>query len=128
MTAQYVLDVSALLALLRGETGWQVVAAIRRESVVGLINYAETLQVLMRIGFASADAREIVEKSEVQLAPFDHSDAVRVAELEAPTRPQGLSLGDRACLALALRLGIPAVTAEKSWSAVTVGATVNQIR
>jgi len=53
---------------------------------------------------------------------------VVIARLRAATRAQGLSLGDRACLATGLRLGWPVITADRSWAIVDVGVTVHLIR
>jgi PIN domain nuclease of toxin-antitoxin system len=60
--------------------------------------------------------------------PFGETDALETAALWAVTRSAGLSLADRACLALARRSDLPAVTADQAWSKVDVGATVTLIR
>lgn len=64
----------------------------------------------------------------LEVVPPTEEDAVAIARLRTTTRAQGLSLGDRACLAAGLRLGRPVLTADRSWAAVDVGATVRVIR
>ena len=64
----------------------------------------------------------------MQIVPFDAELAYRAGMLRSATRPAGLSLGDRACLALAERLGLPALTADRAWGALQVGIPVDVIR
>ena len=60
--------------------------------------------------------------------PRNEADSVTIARLRTLTRAQGLSLGDRACLATGLRLGRPVITADRGWVAIDVGVTVHLIR
>ena len=128
--AQAVLDASALLAFLRGEPGADTVRAIRRDAAISVVNVAEALQVLMRVGFSSSEALAFVRESGVRIESFEEADAVRTRSARARRRDRGagLSLGDRACLALALRLGVPAYTADRAWAGADVGCVVAVIR
>lgn len=119
-----VLDASAFLAYLRDEPGADVVAdAIADGAVMSTVNVAE---VLSRAADRGADpqrlTRQLTERGlldgAIAVAPLTTADAVEIARLRPRTRDQGLSLGDRACLALATRLGVPAVTADSAWSRV----------
>lgn len=129
-----VLDASALLAYLRGEAGGQMVKAVLATgAVINAVNYAE---VLSRLGDAGEEPttahRRLQEQALIggllEIVPLTEDDAVTTARLRAATREHGLSLGDRACLATGLRLGRPVLTADRSWAAVDVGATVRLIR
>lgn len=129
-----VLDASALLAYLQGEPGSEMVqAALAAGAVINVVNYAE---VLSRLGDAGEDPatahRRLQEQGLIggllEVVPLTEDDAVAIARLRAATRAQGLSLGDRACLATGLRLGRPVITADRSWAAVDVGVTVRLIR
>ena len=62
------------------------------------------------------------------VVPFGPADAVAAARLRAPTRALGLSLGDRACLAVALRFGTAALTADRAWATLDVGVEVRLLR
>jgi ribonuclease VapC len=64
----------------------------------------------------------------VIVEPFATADAVEVARLRSITRKQGLSLGDRACIALARRLNLPALTADTAWSRLDLPVQLHQIR
>lgn len=120
MTA--VLDASALLALLKGEPGAERVAeALEQGAYLSAVNLAEVLSKLADWGEDPAEAQARMAQvgllgAAVEVLPFTGEDALEVARLRALTRAYGLSFGDRACLALARRLGLPALTAERAWA------------
>jgi PIN domain nuclease of toxin-antitoxin system len=64
----------------------------------------------------------------IRFVPFEASTAELAARLEPATRPLGLSLGDRACLALAVELGVPALTADRDWASLEIGVDVVLVR
>lgn len=129
-----VLDASALLAWLQGETGAdQVDEALKQGAVIHVVNWAEVLTRLASKGLPAAEVtRQLSERGILgQLLTMDPGtvgDAEVVADLFALTRGAGLSLGDRYCLALAQRLGVPALTADRQWANVAVSITVQVIR
>jgi ribonuclease VapC len=123
-----VLDASALIALLRGEPGAEAVERLLGRAVISAVNWAEVLQRYRAHGVGTADKRESVEALGVRIEGFTRDDADAVAELWEPTRRAGLSLADRACLALARRLDVPAHTADRDWRKVDVGVEVVLIR
>lgn len=123
-----VLDASALIALLWDEPGAEMVERLLGRAVMSAVNWAEVLQRYRAHGVATTDKRESVEALGVAIQGFTSADADTVAELWKPTRRAGLSLGDRACLALARRLGLPAHTADRDWRKVDVGVAVVLIR
>jgi PIN domain nuclease of toxin-antitoxin system len=129
-----VLDASALLAYLRGEAGATVVAdAISDGAAISTVNLAE---VLSRVTDRGGDPGQLYEmlvtrgllEGAVAVEPLTAADAVEVARLRPPTRAAGLSLGDRACLALASRLRAPAITADTAWDGTQTGVELRQIR
>ncbi len=106
-----VLDASAVAALLLAEPGGRRVAdALAEGAALSTVNLSEVATLLVR---RHRDPAQLVDRLNVQIDvhPFDGTDAVIGAALSPVTRPAGLSLGDRACLALAQRLGLP-VTVE----------------
>ncbi len=123
-----VLDASALIALLWDEPGSEAVEALVTRSVVSAVNWAEVLQRYRAHGVETAGKREQVEALGIRIEPFSDEDAEAVAELWKPTRRAGLSLADRACLALARRLDLAAYTADRDWRRVAVGVRVVLIR
>jgi ribonuclease VapC len=125
-----VLDASAVLALLFEEPGAEVVRAQLRTGVIGAANLAEVLAKLSDHGLPAMEAVRAVTILGLEVAPMTEAQAGRSAELRPMTRAVGLSLGDRACLALAAELGAPALTADRSWDAVAgaAGVSVQVIR
>lgn len=128
MTA--VLDASAVLALIYREPGHDYVANILSSAVVSTVNWAEVVAKLAQRGHPNpAAAAEGVRSLGVQVLPFIPADALRAGLLWPKTRGAGLSLGDRACLAVAA--GIPegvAVTSDRAWAELDVGVEVQLIR
>lgn len=123
-----VLDASAALALLLDERGADRVAEVSADAVIGSVNLAEVLQRLALLSVApeALDAADALFSGRV--APFTEALARDAARLAVPTRTLGLSLGDRACLALARSLGAPVMTADRAWAALDVGVRVEVIR
>lgn len=125
-----VLDTSALLAWLWKEPGDE---AVQRALTAGgcrlsAVNLAELLGKFSDAGLAVDDGLALVQELELIVLPVDAADAAESARLRAATRLQGLSLGDRACLALARRQGLPVLTADRAWLAAEVGVVIEFIR
>lgn len=125
-----VLDTSALLAYFRQEPGSEQVAELLTdEARVSAPNWAELHQKLTWYGLAADDLTAGLLTLGVQVEPFSRDDAVGASNLYPQTRwPGGASLADRACLALARRLGLPVYSADREWSSTDVGADVRMIR
>jgi len=126
--SKYVLDASAVLALLNQETGKERVEAVLADSCVGAVNYCEVLGKLIDAGLPEEDARESVEMLNVEVVDFDVDLARLAAVLRQRTKKLGLSLGDRSCLALALARRNTAVTAERVWAKLKIGVKIELIR
>jgi ribonuclease VapC len=129
-----VLDASALLTYLRDEPGAELVAeAIADGVVISTVNLAE---VLSRSADRGADPAKIAAKltqsglldGAITVEPFTTADAIDAARLRPLTRDSGLSLGDRACLALARRLETQVLTADTAWQGVAHDVELHPIR
>ena len=129
-----VLDASALLAHLRDEPGADVVAeAIAGGAVISTVNLAEVFSRVADRGEDPAKlAAELTQRGlldgAISVEPFTAADAIDARRLRPLTRDAGLSLGDRACLALARRLDAPALTADTDWQGVDHGVELRPIR
>lgn len=119
-----VLDASAVLALLFGETGADAVRARVRGGLIGTVNLAEVLAKLVDKGLPPDEAARAVDMLGMEAVPLSAEQAQLSAVLRPTTRGVGLSLGDRACLALARERSLPAVTAERRWLEVAEQASV----
>lgn len=126
--SKYVLDASAVLALLNQEPGMSRVEAVLAESCMSTVNYCEVLGKLIDAGMPEQDARESVELLNVEIVGFDADLARLAAVLRPKTKNLGLSLGDRSCLALALSRRNTAVTCERVWPKLKVGVKIELIR
>lgn len=127
MTA-VVLDASAVLALLLDEPGAERVQAAVGDSVASVVNWAEVAQHLLPRGVDVALVRSRMFEAGLELEPLTTDDAERAARLHQATRDLGLSLADRCCLALAGRLGRPALTADSTWSTASLDVRIELIR
>jgi ribonuclease VapC len=123
-----VLDASALLAYIHGEPGAERVAAALDEAVISTVNLAEAVTKLVLTTGSRARTQRLIEEAEVDVVDFDESLALETGALAALTRARGLSLSDRACLALARREGAVALTADHAWRKVDLGIDIQLIR
>ncbi len=126
--ADCVLDASAILALVKGEPGADFVRVRIAHSVVSTVNVAEVGTKLVDWGMSSAGLRHVMLNLGFEIRPFDAGQAVAAAALRAATRSHGLSLGDRACLALAQATGLPVLTADRAWRNVGLDVRIESIR
>ena len=126
--SKFVLDASAVLALLNQEPGMERVEAVLADSCMGAVNYCEVLGKLIDAGLPEPEARESVELLNIEVVSFDTDMARLAAALRPTTKKLGLSLGDRSCLALALSRRNTAVTAERVWPKLKIGVKIELIR
>lgn len=123
-----VVDSSAVLALLWGEPGgqdnWQLIVG----SHIGTVNFQEVLVKLIDRGRTLAEALHDAAAANLTVHPHAAGHAEASAGLRSATRALGLSLGDRSCLALGAALGLPVVTADRTWTKLDVGVQVLTIR
>ena len=132
--SNFVLDASALLAYLRDESGATVVEnALTQGAYVSIVNWAEVLSKVTELGedpqaFAQRLKDEGLLGNSLEIISLTEEDAVTIAQLQPLTISAGLSFGDRACLALGKRLGLPVLTADRTWTSLSLGVQVQSIR
>jgi ribonuclease VapC len=126
--ADCVVDSSVTLAVIRGEAGATAAAPRLAQAVMSAANYAEVISKIIDLGATTTDAVAATQSLGMEVAPLDASMAAEAASLRAQTRSRGLSLGDRACLALGQRLGLPVYTADRAWAELDLGVEVVLIR
>ncbi|MGH9447880.1 MAG: type II toxin-antitoxin system VapC family toxin [Terriglobia bacterium] len=124
-----VLDASAILAILNGEAGAdKLTPELLSTATSSTVNLAEVQSKLVAQGLDPHDAWEATLSPIREAAAFTPEHAQTVGSLVTQTRAAGLSLGDRACLALGLALGAPVYTANKSWKKLKLGVQIHIIR
>jgi ribonuclease VapC len=124
----YVLDASAVLCLLQEEKGAERVARALPAAVIGAVNYSEVVSKLVESGIDEPTADGLMDTLQLNVIPFDRSQARLAGALRATTRRLGLSLGDRACLALAATEGAIALTCERAWTKFEAPCKVEALR
>jgi ribonuclease VapC len=128
MNRPCVVDTSAVIAVLYGERGSETLERTMPGALISSLNYSEAIAVLMRRGLTVEVACTLVDDLLITVIGFDAALAQDTASLEGPTRAQGLSLADRACLALARRDKLPAITADRAWRDLNIGVEIQLIR
>jgi ribonuclease VapC len=126
--AEVVLDASALLAQAFGEPGGARVGAVMVGAFVSAVNLAEVVQKLLERGFTEETTKALVRDLPCEIEPLEAGSAVQVGLLRRRTRALGLSLGDRACVELAIRKALPVLTADRAWAELDLGIEVVLIR
>lgn len=129
MTAGCVLDASAVLALIREEPGGDQVAERVGRATISAVNLQEVAKELMLSGLDEPVIRDLIGELRFQVEPHSADDAYSAAALHAVTKQLGQGLGDRSCMALAIRLGLPALTTDREWNKVKAkGLTIEHLR
>jgi ribonuclease VapC len=127
--SRVVLDASALMALLNNEPGAEkLTPRIMSAAVASTVNLAEIHGKLVQRGFTLDDAWAAANGVIEEAVAFTAEQAKTAGDLVVQTRPLGLSLGDRACLALGIALRAPVYTADRSWKNLKLGIRVHVIR
>ena len=120
-----VLDASALIALIKGEPGHRRVSeALAGTAAMTTINFAEVATWIARRNGNERQIRSVLSDLSFPLTAVDADLAVHMGLLARLTAKSGLSLGDRACLALARRMDAPALTSDRNWAEVAAAAGV----
>ncbi|HYN41987.1 MAG TPA: type II toxin-antitoxin system VapC family toxin [Thermoanaerobaculia bacterium] len=123
-----VLDASAILVLINDEPGAAAVAEALEDAVVSAVNLSEVVAKLLDAGMPRDEAEDTLGGLGLEVLPFNEAAAWSAAALRTGTKKAGLSLGDRACLALARELGLPALTSDTAWAKTPAGVEVRLVR
>lgn len=126
--AQYVLDSSALIALVRRERGWEKVDTALDRSVICAVNLAESIAKLVHKGGDPRLTERLLRDLKLEVLPFDEELAWASRDLCSLAWTHGISFADRACLALARHLRLHALTGNAKWKETNSGAYVTLFR
>jgi ribonuclease VapC len=126
--SEIVLDASALMAVLREEPGAAAVEAVLDRAAISAVNLSEVQAKLVERGTAAEIAWSSLVDLDLEVVDFDAPQARVAGDLRRLARTQGLSLGERACLALAQALALPAMTADHAWAGLEIGIEIRAVR
>jgi PIN domain nuclease of toxin-antitoxin system len=126
--SEAVLDSSVILAILKDEAFDAIVYSVVDGGVMSTVNLVEVYSKLSDLKLAVTPRVNALIRTLSRIEPFTESQARLAADLRPSTRHAGLSLGDRACLALALEVGAEVYTADRQWAHIEVGCTIHLIR
>ena len=110
-----------MLALLQAESGWEAVANYLPHLALSAVNYSEVVAKLAGKGMPENKVVEVLGGLSLRIIPFDEEQALRSGMLRPLSQPLGLSLGDRACVALGVYLDLPILTTDKAWKSLPLG-------
>lgn len=117
-----------MIAFRFNEPGADVVRPYMTAAAISSVNFAEVVSFARQQGFAVEEIAKLVGEQKLEIVPFTAEHALYAGDLVSATRSYGLSLGDRACLALARLLNLPVITADKIWATLNLGVEVRLIR
>ncbi|MFY7961300.1 MAG: type II toxin-antitoxin system VapC family toxin [Elsteraceae bacterium] len=127
MTA-FVLDSSAVMAVMFGEPGQEKVVATLPGALLSTVNLSEIIAKLTMRGVNAQEAENAIRRLGVECLDFSAAQARIAGDLRSLTKSVGLSLGDRACLALGIERRAEILTADRAWAALNLPVAVSLIR
>ena len=129
MKPEVVLDASALLAALFAEPGHELVSSVLGRAAISAVNYTEVISRQIRQGASQESAISNLAGLNLRVIPWDLELAEAAVDLSPLGWSHGLSLGDRACLVTARKLGVPVFTADRDWGDLPpIGVRIDLIR
>ncbi len=123
-----VFDSSVVIAILKQEQGFELAESDLSDALISTVNMSEVATYLARNSVPSDTIQEVLASFPIQVVPFDGSLAVQTGCLYSSCKHLGLSLGDRACLALAVSRKLPVLTADRVWSKLDLGIPIQVLR
>ena len=122
--SEYVVDASAIVALARGEKGFERIEEVREGSVVSAVNLMEAFSRIVRHDVEPERVHSFLQQAFPNIVPFDREQAETAAIIHARTRKLGLSHGDCACLALGNMRKATVLTGDRAWKQVSLGVKI----
>jgi len=125
-----VMDTSVLLAFLFNEKGASRVEALLNDGlgVISSVNYAELVSKLVEKGMPLTEVQQVIDSLELEFVAQNKEQAIITGELRTVSKEFGLSLGDRACIAMAKEAQLPVLTADQVWQKLDVDVAIETIR
>jgi ribonuclease VapC len=124
----WVLDSSAILASFLVEPGSEYIDSRVGTRFVSAVNLSEVATKLIERGISYDAFKTLGIVDAHTIIDFDLDQALLAAKLRPLTKRKGLSLGDRACLALAIQQVATVLTADRAWAEIDVGVKIEVVR
>jgi len=128
MVKPIVLDASALIASIGEEKGAEVVDRYLPHAMISTVNLTEVASYMVRKGMPMDELSELLKDLSLNIVVYDEEQALLAAALLPKTSPKGLSLGDRACIALAMTQNLPVLTSDKAWKTLDLDVKIEVFR
>lgn len=125
---ELILDASSILALLNSEKGAEIVQQALPDAKISTVNLAEVVTRLTLIGMSFTEIEQVMNLLGLESVVFDEEQALQAGIMATMTQEFGLSLGDRACLALGVLTNTPVLTADRAWQNVSLPVEIKLIR
>lgn len=123
------LDASALIAVMMGESGAEAVERHLDSGVsITSVNLAETISKLMQYGFSAEELEEVIVESQIQVVPFEKAHALLMPIFQPYIKSHNLSLADRVCLSVAQKNGYIVLTTDTTLAKLALDINVRLIR
>jgi PIN domain nuclease of toxin-antitoxin system len=123
-----VVDASAIIAVIKGEAGAQRAAESAQGARMSALNYCEIVGWLAERGSTAIDVESVIAPFNLTVEDFSRARALAAGLLTAKTKGRNISLADRACIALAVELGLPAMTGDRIWRDLGLDVDIELIR
>jgi PIN domain nuclease of toxin-antitoxin system len=123
-----VVDSSVVLAIVRGETGEENALRLALGATMSAVNVAEVVTKCIEKDYPEEAALQVIQSCGIEIVPLDEATAILAGRLRRNASKGVLSLGDRACLALAIRNKAIAVTADRAWADLDLPCKIELIR
>lgn len=127
MTAR-VIDTSAIMSILLDEQGQDVAANLAPGAIISSVNFAEIITKCIEKAVPPGVAQDYIRDSNIDVVEFTAQHAILVGELFKVARKGVLSLGDRACIATAIKRGATIVTADRVWAELNLPCKIELVR
>jgi ribonuclease VapC len=118
--ASVVFDASAVVAVIRGEPGSQLITQYCGDGLLSAVNLQEAIKILRGQGFSATAVTHMIGVLELETIPHAAIDAYQAAELVLQTQQFGSGLGDRTCMALGISRGLPVLTTDRAWAQLAI--------
>ncbi len=125
---KYLLDSSAVLAVLFREQGFNEVASCLNQAFISSVNYCEVISKVVSKNASPEESKFQIESIIENIIPFEKDLALKAGTLTSFTKQFGLSLGDRACIATALHYGYEIITSDRVWQQLSLPVKINVFR